>query len=103
MAWTTSGETKSCPAGPKIASQGIGVIVPGRRHQGIDGFLRRSEGLFIRRRHTHRQRQRQERQAGPDTCTTTSGATMKGRSGFIGGNVCVGIMGLNGSMLWLGI
>ena len=43
--------------------QGIGVMIRGRRHQGVDGILRRSEGLFIRRRRAHRQRQRQKSQA----------------------------------------
>ena len=48
---------------PKNRVQGIGVMILGRRHQGVDGFLRRNESLFIRSRRAHRQRQRQESQA----------------------------------------
>ena len=64
VACTTSGEIKSCPAGPKIACRALVSSISGRRHQGVDGILRRSEGLFIRSRRTHWQRQRQENQAG---------------------------------------
>ena len=64
---------------PKDCVQGIGVIVLGRRHQRVDGVLRRSEGLFIGCQHAHRQRQHQENQAQDRLRTTPSGATMAGR------------------------
>jgi hypothetical protein len=87
---------------PKNRVQGVGVVVPGRCHQGIDGSCGEAKVCSSAAGARTGSVSARSARPGPNVHDHIR-RHLERRPGFIGGNVCVEIMGLNGSMLWLGI